>query len=102
MVSSRSNNQGGDPQMGGQSQLQRFSPRSKGSEPSSCSLVQVTVLGRQVPRTSGFGASRNYFQESQKAVGNKLLLTDVYKISYTLESQHKGSHLKRAWVSPTC
>ena len=79
----------------------RGSPQgARGLSPASRSLVQVTLLGRRVPRTSGSGASRNYFQESQKAVGNRLLLTDVCKISHNLESQHKGSHLKELGSAP--
>ena len=41
----------GNPLTGGQSQLQRFCPRSEGSE---SPLLGGPALGRQAPRTSGF------------------------------------------------
>ena len=94
----------GDRQMGRLLQLQRFSPGSKGFE----SHVRFPSPGilhweDKPPKCLALKASGAYFQESQKAVGNRdsTLKGHTQNLTHS-KTQSRSSNLKGGGVRPTC
>ena len=81
----------GNPQMGWQSQWQRFSPRSQGSEPSSGSPALVLHQKDGPPEHLVLKVSRACVQESWRAVGNRVCS----------ERAHETSHMFKCLVQTT-
>ena len=74
----------GDSQIGGYLQLQRFSPRSKGSEPHKGLSPEVLQREDESPEHLVLKVSGAYFWESQRVIGNR---------DYILKRAHTTSHM---------
>ena len=61
------------------------------------------ALGRRAPQCLALKASKAYFQESQRAVGNRdSTLKRHTKNLICSKTQGRSRNLKEAWVRPTC
>lgn len=85
--------QRGDPQAGGQSQLQGFSPKSEGPKLYR-RFPSLGVLHQEAPRRSGLKVSGACLQESQKDAANPDSKGHKQNLTHS-ENQHRGSNLKK-------
>ena len=74
----------GDSQIGGYLQLQRFSPRSKVSEPHKGLSPEVLQQEDESPEHLVLKVSGDYFWENQRIIGNR---------DYILKRAHTTSHM---------
>ena len=84
--------------------MQSFSPRSKGSESyTEVSSPRVWYKKDKPPEYLALKASRAYFPEGQRAVGNRDPTHKGHPQNLThSRTQGRSSNLKGAWVRPTC
>ena len=84
--------------MAGQLQMQKFSPRSKGSKPH----TRLPSPGRGAPRELSVKAGGTCIQKSQRAIGNRDSTHKWHTQNLThSESQCRSSNLKGTWLRPT-
>ena len=82
-----------DPQAGGQSQLQGFSPKTEGPK-FHIRLPSLGVLHQEAPRRSGLKVSGACLQESQKDVENPDSKGHKQNLTHS-ETHHRISNLEK-------
>ena len=92
----------GGPQKGEKLQLQRFSPRGKGSDHTPGSPAQGSCTGKTVLKMFGFEDNWGLFWETQRGKGNRDSTLKGHTQNLTCSGiQGRSSNSKGAYVRPT-